>query len=92
MITFSIKTSFKPFLPTYFLVADMGEIWVLLRSWLDVSMDVVFVVPLRWKFMSFSHCQELGQQASWLMNWRHKIEQPIRSQDTGHWDSKRPNS
>ena len=33
-----------------------------------------------WKFMSCSHGQELGQQASWLlMGCMHKSEQPIRS-------------
>ena len=33
------------------------------------------------KFMSCSHCQELCQQASWLLiGCMHKIDQPIRSQ------------
>ena len=35
---------------------------------------------LGWKFMSCSHCQELCQQASWLLiGCMHKSEKPIRS-------------
>ena len=31
------------------------------------------------KFMSFSHCQELCQQASWLHDWLHQSVKPVRS-------------
>ena len=34
-----------------------------------------------WKFMSCSHCQELGQQANWLLIGCTRSGQSIRSQD-----------
>ena len=56
-------------------VLDIKEAYAVLNSVLGFPFLFVFSCNQGWKFMSCSHCQELGQQASWLLiDWLHKSE------------------